>query len=264
MESMDQIRALQQIELGILLDVDAFCSQHNIVYFLGEGTLLGAIRHHGFIPWDDDVDILMKREDYERFLCLAKTGLSPRYEVQHCSTVENYWSPIMKVRLLEHTHGYAQQHIAHLSQHNGPYIDIFPMEYVPCASSFRQRIQSLQIRILRGMLSLKLGLFQPQGAVQHLVRMLSFFFSTAAIHRMLNRTFQRFGSCKTDFIATLSSYHRYSAQTLPSSVFDKQLRMPFEGHHLPVPDGYDLLLTTIYGDYMTPPPKQERMGKHHF
>ena len=83
---LEEIHALQDIELEILLDVDRFCRENGITYFLGEGTLLGAIRHHGFIPWDDDVDVIMKRADYERFLQLAPEGLGKQYEVQHPTT----------------------------------------------------------------------------------------------------------------------------------------------------------------------------------
>ena len=95
------LKELQRQELAILLDVQAACNELGIEFFLGEGTLLGAVRHQGFIPWDDDVDLLMKRSEYDRFLRLAPPLLAPKYKVQHSTTVANYWSPVMKVRLVE-------------------------------------------------------------------------------------------------------------------------------------------------------------------
>lgn len=261
---LEEIHALQDIELEILLDVDRFCRENGITYFLGEGTLLGAIRHHGFIPWDDDVDVIMKRADYERFLQLAPEGLGKQYEVQHPTTVENYWSPFIKVRLIDGAPAYRQSHIAHLTDHNGPYIDIFPMEYVPKKESFGQTVQSLYIRFLRGILSLKLHLHPPKGARQYVMRALSVFYSVPRIHKCLQKEFTKYGPNPQPYIATLASYHPLSCQTVPASVYDKAVDVPFEGHMLPVPCGYETLLTTIYGDYMTPPPEDQRVIKHHF
>ena len=261
---LSEIHALQKIELEILLDVDRFCRENKITYFLGEGTLLGAIRHHGFIPWDDDVDIIMKREDYERFLELAPSGLGGKYEVQHATTVPNYWSPFIKVRLIETNQKYRQAHIAHLTDHNGPYIDVFPMEYVPKAKSFGQTVQSLKIRFLRGILSLKLKLRPPIGAKQKLMYFLSRFYTVPGIHRRLDRTFRKYGPEKRPYLSTLASYHDLKCQTVPAAVYDEALHVDFEGYQLPVPKGYQTLLTTIYGDYMTPPPADQRVIKHHF
>lgn len=261
-----EIHELQEIELGILLDVDRFCRENGITYFLGEGTLLGAIRHHGFIPWDDDVDIIMKRADYERFLAMAPNGLGTQYQVQHARTVENYWSPFIKVRLTEGAaaSSYRQSHIAHLTDHNGPYIDVFPMEYVPKQKSIGQTIQSLHIRFLRGILSLKLHLHAPNGAKQRFMNVLSHFYTVPQIHKALHKSFTKYGPEPRAYIATLASYHPLSGQTVPAEVYDAPVDVAFEGHMLPVPKGYDTLLTTVYGDYMTPPPEDQRVIKHHF
>ncbi len=262
---MDEIHELQRIELGILLDVAALCREHGIPFFLGEGTLLGAVRHHGFIPWDDDVDLLMMREDYERFLTIAPAALAPKYEVQHPTTVKNYWSPFIKVRLVEGEQKYRQQHIAHLTDHNGPYIDIFPMESVPSDHGFGHWLQGQTIRVFRTMLTLKLGLRPPLTAKQRVVGLFAVLFPVGTIHRVLHRAFTWYnGRPGNRFTATLASYQSLRARTAPSSVYERTQMLPFEGHPMPVPGEYDFLLTHIYGDYMTPPPPEKRVIKHSF
>ena len=261
---MDEIRELQMAALGILVDVDRFCRDNNIAYFLGEGTLLGAVRHNGFIPWDDDVDLIMKRADYQRFLKIAPRSLGSKYEVQHASTVENYWSPFIKVRLIDCNDNHRQRHIAHLTKNNGPCVDIFPMEFVPEEKSMSQTLQSKEIRFLRGMLSFKLGLRKPKNFKQRIIHAFSALFTVKEIHRRLDRAFNRYNSSPTEFIATLSSYHKLECQTVPAKVYDNTVYMNFEGYQLPVPGEYDFLLRKIYGDYMTLPPEEERAIKHHF
>lgn len=261
---MQEIHELQALELAILLDVNEVCKKHNIKFFLGEGTLLGAIRHKGFIPWDDDVDLIMPREEYERFLKVAPEELGEKYEVQHSTTVENYWSPFIKVRSLADDSKFRQGHISHLTDKNGPYIDIFPMEYVPQKKSLKIYKVAFFIRFYRGMLSYKLGLRQPKHFRGELLKLVSRLYSVKAIHNGLDKNFKAFGKGEMPYIATFSSYHPLSCQIVESEAYDKQLDWDFEGYKLPVPNGYDKILTTIYGDYMTPPPEEKRVIKHHF
>ena len=136
-----ELRKLQLIELGILKEVDRICKKYHITYYMAEGSLLGAMRHNGFIPWDDDLDIAMLRKDYERFLQVAPKEISKDYEIQHSTTIAKYWSPFIKVRYLDNRE-FAQTHIAHLTDHNGPLLDIFPIDNVPRMDSFRQKIQA--------------------------------------------------------------------------------------------------------------------------
>lgn len=261
---LEEIHKLQALELAILKDVAEVCKKHNIQFFLGEGTLLGAIRHKGFIPWDDDVDLIMERSEYERFLEVAQKELGEDYEVQHPTTVDNYWSPFIKVRKLTGDLSFRQGHIAHLTNNNGPYIDIFPMEYVPKKESFKISKTAFLIRFYRGMLSYKLGLRKPPHFYGKVLKFISNFYSVKAIHKGLQKNFTCFGKGEKEYMATFSSYHPLRCQICKSANYKETLWWDFEDTKMPVPAGYDEILTTIYGDYMTPPPEEKRVIKHHF
>ena len=142
----NELRKLQHVELDILKEVVRICKKNKITFYMAEGSLLGAMRHQGFIPWDDDLDIAMLRSDYEKFLKIAPKEISKKYEIQHQTTIKNYWSPFIKVRHLDNSK-YAQKHIAHLTNHNGPLLDIFPIDNVPKENNLKQYIQAFKIKL---------------------------------------------------------------------------------------------------------------------
>lgn len=259
-----QLRELQRIELGILLDVQAVCDGLGIEFFLGEGTLLGAVRHQGFIPWDDDIDLVMRRSEYERFLQLAPPLLAPKYTVQHASTVENYWSPVIKVRLVEGEQKYRQAHIAHLTEDNGPLLDIFPLEYVPRPDGAGLWLQSTYIRLLRGLLVHKLRTKPSDNPQRKLMRLAGRALPTRLLHQQLHWAHTLHDSRPRPYLAALATYHPIANQVVPASAYDEVVRLPFEGHDMPAPRGFDLVLTRTYGDYMTPPAMKERTIRHDF
>lgn len=120
---------LHRIQLDILQVVIKLCDEHKIVYFSMGGTTLGAIRHSGIIPWDDDIDIGMLREDYEKFLMLARTNLPEGYVLQHFSTEKNcptYFAKVRKKNTL-----FVEEYMDDLDIEKGIYIDIKPLDYVP-------------------------------------------------------------------------------------------------------------------------------------
>lgn len=255
---------LHRVLLGMLLDVARVCQELGTPFYLAEGTLLGAIRHHGFIPWDDDLDLYMLRPDYERFLRLAPERLGERYHVQHPSTVENYWSSFLKVRLVDGPQRFQQAHIAHLTDDNGPLIDIFPVEYVPRPGGIGLTLQSAYLRFLRGCLVQKLGVEPAGRLVKRLLRAASHALSLRFVHRQLDRTLRRHGDRPRPYLAALATFHPLRSQVFPAEVFAHQEWVDFEGHPMPVPAGYETLLTTVYGDYRTPPPPAERGLRHQF
>ena len=257
------VRQLQKIELSILDDIDRVCRKHRIPYYLGEGTLLGAIRHKGFIPWDDDMDLLMLREDYEQFLEIAQTELGDTYEVQHPTTVEGYWSPFIKVRLLDNSR-FAQEHIAHLTDHNGPYVDIFPVDNVPQAWGFGQRMQSLVVRVMRGSLTSKLKCRRKKTKHEWACNIIGKVLPIRAIHWIIDHAFRFYNAEDNGYAVNLASYHKHQKQTVPMDWYGKPRYVPFEGRMSPIPAQAEKLLKRIYGDYMTLPPEHKRVIKHHF
>lgn len=259
---MNDLRKLQLIELEILKEVDRICKKHHINYYMAEGSLLGTMRHNGFIPWDDDLDIMMLRKDYEKFLQVAPNEINKRYEVQHSTTIKNYWSPFIKIRDLKDCE-YKQAHIAHLTTHNGPLLDIFPVDNVPKEDSLGQYLQSFKIRLYRGMLGLKLYR-KPKNVKSFIVYLMSKFYSIKKLHKKLDKTFKKYNNDDNKYVVNLASYYNYKKQTFPKKYYGKPRYVKFEDMLVPVPKEAEKILAKVYGNYMELPPVEKRKIKHHF
>ena len=116
----------KKFELDILLEIDSFCKKNNLRYFLAYGTLIGAIRHKGFIPWDDDIDIGMMRKDYDLFIKYASEELDSKYYLDCYETNKNCYLPFAKVRKNNTIFDEEENH--HLNNHKGIYVDVIPIE----------------------------------------------------------------------------------------------------------------------------------------
>ena len=260
---IERLRKLQLTELEILKEVDRICKKYHITYYMAEGSLLGTIRHHGFIPWDDDLDIMMLRKDYEKFLKLAPQEIDNNYEIQHFTTIKNYWSPFVKVRYLNNSE-FNQKHIAHFTDHNGPLLDIFPIDNVPKIDSFGQHLQAIKIKLYRGMLGLKLYR-KPKSFKSWIVWILSKFYTVKSLHKKLDKTFKKYNNENNKYVVNLASYYNYKKQTFPLKYYGRPKYVKFEDIRVPVPKEAHKILARIYGnDYMDMPPLEKRVTKHHF
>jgi alcohol dehydrogenase class IV/phosphorylcholine metabolism protein LicD len=270
-----EIKELQNYTLEILLQIDEFCQENNITYYLAEGTLLGAIRHNGFIPWDDDVDIMMPREDYDKFIQLGMEGVFPEGLALDCyENNKKHWVLAAKVQMKRPTK-FVQEKTYGLTEFHGPYVDVFPLDYVKAPMSKKQLKQSKRTRYVRRMLFIKTkySLVMKAKPQRYLLRMILPFIPMKLIYKYLDSTLREFEIYKDNgkmkrrrYLANLTSYYPATRETFPTAFYGTPRRVMFMGHELPVPCESEYMLMTIYGrNYDTIPPYTVlRSRKHAF
>ena len=242
-------------------EIRRVCKILNVQYFLIGGTFLGAVRHKGFIPWDDDMDVGMMREDYERFMREAPKLLSDDFYLQNWDTDPEYPFSFGKLRLNGTI--VVEKMNAGTASHKGVFLDIFPYDNVP-ENVEQQRRQARRIFVLKKMMWIKKGYgkqLQNDGFKMWLkyngARFLTCFVSYKWIKQTYARELTRYNDHRTErmFISCLYSYEK-------SSVYRRWLEdlseYDFENEKFLAPRDYDAFLSTLYGDYMQLPPEEKR------
>ncbi len=266
------LKYLQTQVLEILLVVDKFCEENKLTYYLGEGTLLGAIRHQGFIPWDDDVDILMPREDYEKFLELAKSGLPEGFELDSSETNPNHWTILAQVQMTQPS-PYLKKRMEGIALNNGPAIDIFPIDYVQSDNSKELQRRSRVIRFLRRTMWIKSGIHN-RAWYKTIFRRLKYYYPLKLFgkfktlkelrdqsHKLMTKTNS---DPKSVYATIFSSLYSPDRETFKREYFGEPVKASFEGHMLPIPREAEKILSRVYGDYMELPPVIKRKTKHYY
>ena len=256
----ETLRQLQHTQVEILDEIVRLCDKHHLRYYLAEGTLLGAARHRGFIPWDDDLDIAMPREDYERFLKICETDLDSRYFAHSCHTDENYWLIFAKVRkkgtLID------EYNIRNLSVPKGIYVDIFPLDSVTSEAGFLKRLRTKCIKKIYAVISYKKELDLPMTPFIRLVLLLTKPLSMYRFSRFAERLMRKQNHRKADYYVNYGSYYKTEKQTILKSKYEPAVELMFEGKPYTVPRDYDYVLRRAYGDYMQLPPVEKRVQQH--
>lgn len=262
------LRRVQLVQLEILKEVKRICDENNITYSLDGGTLLGAIRHKGFIPWDDDLDISMVRDEYERFLQIAPKVIKPEYVVQSWYSEAGYGLPFAKVRKKNTL--YIEKVTEKASCNQGIFIDIFPYDEYP-EDIRAQKKQGKVFMFYKTLIRAKChytpwyesGSINWKKYILYLpFRFLSIFQSKESMIRKYDDNAKKYNGegHKKLYVQDISTYGSYLVN---SEMFQDEIMIPFEDDKFMIPRDYDRLLTAIYGDYMTPPPKEEREDRHH-
>lgn len=253
------LRKLQLTELDILIQIDKICRKNNINYFLIGGTLIGAVRHKGFIPWDDDIDIGMLRSDYEKFidLCINKKALGKKYFL-HCNESDkNYFIPFAKVKKNNTT--FAERAIDGIDTHKGIYLDIFPYDNVPKQDSFKQKVQAIIVRNIQYAIYVKYHVYKIKDKRR---KVFTWFLTLlpSSLLKKLNDSFSKLFEKRNDnkYIVSLAGSSPYYEETLLKERLFPLKEISFEGHNFFAFKENDYYLSQLYGDYMKLPPEEER------
>lgn len=253
---MTELRHLQLTILKIMHDLDELCRNNDITYYLLGGSAIGAVRHKGFIPWDDDLDIMMSADNYEKFIKACREQLDPnKYYLQ--VGLEDWPLNFTKVRLRGTT---IMEYEGSVSQgENGIYLDIFKLENSPSG----KMAQWIQYVFAKYFLCYQLSerTFEGCGMKKRIMMLSSFPLKIKVLRNMIQRFVEHYGN-NSEFYGSFYFRTRFKTAFTRKTVFGKPLYLPFESLMLPVPEHYDDYLTQMFGDYMTPPPIEKQVGLH--
>lgn len=257
MEANTTLCEHQTVLLQMLHEIDRICTKHRIQYMLFAGTSLGAVRHGGFIPWDDDLDIIMLRPEYERFLALAPEELdSDTYYLQR--EFSDHWPMFFTKLRKNHTACIERYYPRDPLTHQGIYVDIFPCDNLS-NSPLRRRAQFLASKVVIARALDSRG-YVTDSLAKKLLMCVSRVMPVQALRRLVEAQDASDSDMVHSFFGASSCYEK---GIYPRRWFTETERLPFEDGSFPVSAHYDRLLTTLYGDYMRIPTEEERRCKVH-
>ncbi len=247
--------------MNILKFIKKVCEENALTYFLSDGTLLGAIRHKGFIPWDDDIDISMSRPDYEKLIGILERGDESPYKIVCMENNKNYCMPFAKVIdnrtiLLERT--------ARSVPGMGVYVDIFPLDglgddmeeakkIVKICSKYRLKLQFAQSKKRK---------LSPKNMLKDIYCKIMWL-NRRCIYKRYTKVCRRYTFEKSKYIGFAGAFNG-EREILEKDMVSCFLMKPFEDNVYSVPVEFDKYLTQYYGEYMKFPPIEERVSNHSF
>lgn len=256
----ENLRRLQLTELEMLRELDRICRENHISYILDGGTLLGAVRHGGFIPWDDDVDVRMLRKDYERFCALCRTELAEDYFLQTYRTDPGYrWG---YARILKNGTTYKRKGQHKMTARNGIFIDIFPDDNLP-ESFFPNMVCTGLSWICRKLLYSEVGALNKDKFTSWLGFNILNFFPKEWGHKGMEYLSRRYSHIRTRKVRCFAWGSGQESRGFLKKWHMETRDIEFEGLTVRACRDMDGFLAYSFGaDYMTLPPEEERVPRH--
>ncbi len=263
--SNKELRQLQETELEILIELDRICRKNKIEYSLCGGTLIGAIRHKGFIPWDDDIDVNMLRKDYDKFIKIVNKDLDKKRFYFQCIENDNdYGFPIAKLKRKDSIYAEAMSN-RDIDKQN-IWIDIFPIDNIKSNNFFGQ-LYYFKVYALKIILAYKDGFIgsvdtKKKKMFLNIAKILSIFYNRNLLKKRLQKLMRKYNNIDTKYAASFGGVY-LGKEIFEKNLLEKNIETKFEGHNFRIPKKYDEYLRHYYGDYMQLPPEEKRIGHHY-
>lgn len=255
------LKEIQMNSLNILKKIKEICEKEKIIYFLGYGTLLGAIRHNGFIPWDDDIDIMMPRSDYEKFIkyCMKNNELG-YFSLKHYLTSKEYIYPIARFCDTRYRIEYKNTKEYDL----GLFVDIYPLDGIDLNDhKFIKKLRWKQFLIgLTGIVKYEPSKMKIKNLMKYPLFLITRFLKMNNILKDMDESSMKYDYNKMIDVECVVWGMKY--YKTPKKLFEKFKLHKFEDDYFNIPEGYDKILKAYYGNYMDFPPLNEQKPHHNY
>ena len=259
-----EMKKVWAIEMDLLREFIQICTKYHLQYWIDGGSLLGAVRHKGFIPWDDDLDVWMPREDYEQLLAIPSEEIKAPYFLQTPLNDDDYYCAFARLRN-SNTTGIMVS--GNNQCNNGIYIDIVPGDGL-YRNMLRQKLRAFRIQANNVIAHAYVFNVNPNKITRLIHSVLHWpmiHYDPKKVFKKVNRIGSRVSWRDAEQVGdVVFSTLPYERLYHPKEDFEKTIQLPFEHMTVNAPAGYDDLLTSLYGDYMQLPPVESRGNWHHF
>ncbi len=267
-EITNEIKEVQKIALNVLIYIDKVCRDNKIRYSLAGGSLLGAIRHKGFIPWDDDIDIFMPRDDYEKFLKIMDEDAKTNEKIKCLHFDEKYPDYFYRFAKVCDTSTTLQESTFIRNENLGVFVDIFPIDGIDIKKAHKIiKKSSYYNRMVAHSAMIKLNK-KNVSTLKYLIKkyIICPFSKISGYKYWWNKSenfIKQYKFDNWDYVIPYSGVYK-EKDIFPKKFFDTLVEYDFEGCKFLAIKDYDPYLKSIYGDYMTPPPPEKRITHHDF
>jgi len=252
----NELNQLHNTQIEILDEIVRICEKHKLTYYLVGGTLLGAVRHKGFIPWDDDLDIGMPRKNYEKLKKICKKELNKNYYLQDISTDKEYWQCFLKIR--KNNTLFDETMIENIDTHKGIFIDIFPYDNLDKIGF----IYKCKWSIFQNLLNFSLyyrGILKKDRVNHKFLCKLCSVFGMNNILKFCTSWMKKYKNEDSKYLVVYPGSYGTERERFEREWILPTKKIEFENKMYSCPNNIDAVLKNVYGDYMKLPPVEKRV-----